>query len=229
MSRIAGILLAAGGGSRYGMPKALAFTSGRLMSERALETLRYGGADPIVAVIGAAADEVRSTVEWGDAVIAENPQWASGMGSSLRTGLSAIDGDNAIGDNAIGDNAIGDNAIGDAINGDNSNGDSIHGDDIDAALILLVDTPGITAAAIARVAEAARAGDARQALLAASYGGKQGHPVLIGRAHWAGVVASAIGDAGAKPYLRAHRDELRLIACDDIADGTDIDAPIGTA
>ena len=194
MGRIAGILLAAGGGSRYGMPKALAYAGGQLMSERALETLRGGGADPIVAVIGAAADQVRSSVTWGDAVIVENPSWASGMGSSLRAGLSALDGD-----------------------------------DVDAALILLVDTPGITAAAIERVAAAARATDARRALLAASYAGKQGHPVLIGRDHWAGVADSAIGDTGAKPYLRAHRDELRLIACDDIADGTDIDAPIPSA
>ena len=209
MSRIAGILLAAGGGSRYGMPKALAFTGGRLMSERALETLRNGGADPIVAVIGAAADKVRSTVDWGAAVIIENPLWVSGMGSSLRAGLSALDGAD--------------------IHGDDIHDADIGGDNIDAALILLVDTPGITAAAIERVANAARAGDARQALLAASYGGQQGHPVLIGRSHWAGVAASAIGDTGAKPHLRAHRDELRLIACDDIADGTDIDRPIARA
>jgi CTP:molybdopterin cytidylyltransferase MocA len=187
MGRIAGILLAAGGGSRYGMPKALAPVGGRLMSERALRTLRDGGVTPIVAVIGAAAAEVRSAIAWDDAVIVENPQWESGMGSSLRVGLAALDGT-----------------------------------DSDAALILLVDTPGITAAAIERVARAAQG---RDALLAASYGGRQGHPVLIGRDHWAGVAAGAIGDTGAKPYLRAHPAVLRLIACDDIADGTDIDTP----
>jgi CTP:molybdopterin cytidylyltransferase MocA len=188
--RIAGILLAAGGGSRYGMPKALARIDGRLMSERALSTLRAGGADPIVAVIGAAAADVRTALDWGDAVIVENPRWSDGMGSSLRAGLAGLDHIDA-----------------------------------DAALILLVDTPGITAAAIERIASAARAGDPTSALLAAAYGGRQGHPVLIGREHWLGVAASAVGDTGAKPYLTAHAAELRLIPCDDIADGTDIDTP----
>jgi hypothetical protein len=53
--------------------------------------------------------------------------------------------------------------------------------------------------------------------------------VLIGRAHWAGVAASAVGDTGAKPYLRAHTGELTLIACEDIADGADVDVPAADA
>lgn len=197
--RIAGVLLAAGGGSRYGMPKALAPLGDRLMSERALDTLRTGGAAPIMAVIGAAADRVRTALDWGDTVLVENPSWASGMGSSLRAGLAALDRANAAGAG------------------------------IEAALILLVDTPGITPAAVDRVAAAARAGVPGSALLAASYAGRQGHPVLIGRDHWAGVAAAAIGDTGAKPYLSAHAADLRLIACDDVADGTDVDVPPGPA
>jgi CTP:molybdopterin cytidylyltransferase MocA len=47
--------------------------------------------------------------------------------------------------------------------------------------------------------------------------------VLIGRAHWDGVIASAHGDAGARDYLRAHRVEL--VACDDVGDGADADTP----
>jgi nicotine blue oxidoreductase len=189
VAAIAGVLLAAGGGSRYGMPKALARVDGDLMAQRALDTLRDGGVDPVIAVIGAAADEVRTAVAWGDAIVIENPEWATGMGSSLRAGLAAI------------------------------------GAGVGAALILLVDTPGITAAAIRRVVDALGADDPGRALLAASYGGRQGHPVLIGREHWAGVAAAAVGDTGAKPYLAAHRARLRLIACDDIADGTDVDTP----
>lgn len=189
MARIAGILLAAGSGSRYGMPKALARVDGRLMSEIALDALRGGSANPIIAVVGAAADQVRREVAWGDAILVENADWATGMGSSLRAGLAALS------------------------------------DGIDAALILLVDTPGITAAAIRRVADAVRTDDPGRALLAAAYGGRQGHPVLIGREHWEGVAASAVGDTGAKPYLITHGAELRLIACDDIADGTDLDTP----
>jgi len=191
--RVAGLLLAAGGGSRYGMPKALARVDGSLLSEHALRTLRAAGTDPVVAVLGAAAEQVRAAVAWGDTLLVENPLWGSGMGSSLRAGLAALD--------AIGE--------------------------VEAALVLLVDTPGITAAAIDRVVRAAPAGTLPRALLAASYGGRQGHPVLLGREHWAGVAAAATGDTGAKPYLRAHAAELRLVPCDDVADGTDIDRPGG--
>jgi CTP:molybdopterin cytidylyltransferase MocA len=191
VGRIAGLLLAAGGGSRYGMPKALVPTGDGLMAERALRTLREGGLEPIVVVIGAAADEVRTSVAWGDAVVVDNPQWRDGMGLSLRAGLVAL-GATA---------------------------------DVDAMVVLLVDTPGITPAAVQRLVREARAGTPGEALLAAAYHGRQGHPVLIGRAHWEGVAESAVGDTGAKPYLRAHAGQLKLIACEDVADGTDVDVP----
>jgi nicotine blue oxidoreductase len=60
-------------------------------------------------------------------------------------------------------------------------------------------------------------------LRVATYQGRQGHPVLLGRAHWAGVAALAVGDVGAHPYLVAHRAEVTQVACEDIADGTDLD------
>ncbi|WUJ68675.1 nucleotidyltransferase family protein [Kribbella soli] len=87
----------------------------------------------------------------------------------------------------------------------------------DAVLVVPVDLPGLTSAAVRRVLEGASA----DALVRATYDGAPGHPVLIGRAHWEGVITSAHGDAGARDYLRAHRVEL--VACDDIGDGADAD------
>jgi nicotine blue oxidoreductase len=88
-----------------------------------------------------------------------------------------------------------------------------------AAVVLPVDVPGVTPAAVARVS--AQAG--RDALARASYDGVAGHPVLIGRAHWPGVVASAVGDVGARDYLRAH--DVLDVPCGDVATGTDVDRP----
>ncbi len=181
---IAGLLLAAGEGRRYGMPKALVEHGGRLLVEHALETLRDGGCDPVVVVLGAAADVVKIRADLTGAVVVDNPDWARGMGSSLRTGLAALERTGAR-----------------------------------AAAVLLVDTPGITAAAVRRVSD----GGGPRALRAASYGGRQGHPVLLGRAHWAGVAELAVGDTGARPYLAAH--EVSLVPCDDVADGADVDRP----
>ena len=51
---VAGVLLAAGQGSRFGGPKALIELGGQTLAERGVDLLRAGGADPIVVVTGAA-------------------------------------------------------------------------------------------------------------------------------------------------------------------------------
>jgi molybdenum cofactor cytidylyltransferase/nicotine blue oxidoreductase len=90
---------------------------------------------------------------------------------------------------------------------------------IDAALLLLVDMPGMTADALRRVAAEA----APDALAVATYDGVRGHPVLIGREHWAGVAATATGDEGARRYLAAH--DVTEVDCTGLADPTDLDEP----
>jgi nicotine blue oxidoreductase len=88
----------------------------------------------------------------------------------------------------------------------------------DAVLVSLVDLPDVDAAVVARlVATASGPGD----LARASYDGRPGHPVLIGRDHWAGVVETATGDRGARDYL-ATRD-VALVECGDLATGADVD------
>ena len=90
---------------------------------------------------------------------------------------------------------------------------------IDAALLLLVDMPGMTADALRRVAGHAAPG----ALAMATYDGVRGHPVLIGREHWDGVIATATGDEGARRYLATH--DVTEIDCTGLADPTDLDVP----
>ena len=90
----------------------------------------------------------------------------------------------------------------------------------DAALVHLVDLPGVTAAAVARLA----AHSSAAALARAAYDGRPAHPVLLGRAHWPGVRAAATGDAGARTYLAGHPG-LELIECSDLAVPDDVDTP----
>jgi nicotine blue oxidoreductase len=61
------------------------------------------------------------------------------------------------------------------------------------------------------------------------YGDRRGHPVLLGRDHWAGVAAAATGDRGARDYLRAHAGAVRVVAVGDVADDTDLDVPTGVS
>ncbi|MDR7251845.1 nicotine blue oxidoreductase [Nocardioides sp. BE266] len=88
----------------------------------------------------------------------------------------------------------------------------------DAALVSLVDLPDVDAAVVARlVGTATGPGD----LARVAYDGTPGHPVLIGRDHWEGVVATATGDRGARDYLAVH--EVALVECGDLATGVDVD------
>ncbi|WP_318215028.1 nucleotidyltransferase family protein [Streptomyces sp. SCL15-6] len=97
---------------------------------------------------------------------------------------------------------------------------SLSGTGARAALVSLVDQPGIGAEATARV----RAGYRDDtSLVSAAYAGRRGHPVLLGAAHWAGVGATATGDRGARAYLRDHEAEIALVECGDVALPYDID------
>lgn len=83
-SRVAGLLLAAGRGSRLGEPKALVRIGGQTLAERGVALLRDGGADPVVVVTGAASVSLPAVIS------VHNPDWPTGMGSSLRVGLATL-------------------------------------------------------------------------------------------------------------------------------------------
>jgi nicotine blue oxidoreductase len=80
----AGLLLAAGEGRRLGTPKALVEIGGIRLVDRGVRMLHEAGCTPIVVITGAARVDVAG------AVVVHNPDWHTGMGSSLRAGLSAL-------------------------------------------------------------------------------------------------------------------------------------------
>ena len=186
---VTGLVLATGAGTRYGMPKALIAWHGGLLVQRAADTLTAAGCTDVVVVLGAEADRVRAAAPDLPGTV-DNPDWATGMASSLRVGLAALAGSPAA-----------------------------------AAVVLLVDMPGVTPDAVRRVVAFAGSG----ALAIGGYGDRRGHPVLLGRDHWSGVAAAATGDRGARDYLRAHHDLVRVVQVGDVADDHDIDYPADAA
>ena len=98
--------------------------------------------------------------------------------------------------------------------------DSLAGTGARAALVGLVDQPGIGPEAVARVLGAYRS---PASLAVAAYDGVRGHPVLFGAAHWAGIAATATGDRGARAYLKEHAERIALVECGDVAEAYDID------
>jgi nicotine blue oxidoreductase len=104
--------------------------------------------------------------------------------------------------------------------------DSLAGTGARAALVSLVDQPGIGVEAVRRVL-AAHEDDS--SLVSAAYDGVRGHPVLFGAAHWARIAATATGDRGARAYLKEHEDAITLVECADVAEPYDIDTPADLA
>lgn len=179
MARVAGIVLAAGAGTRFGGPKAPVIIEGERLVDRAVRVLHEAGCDPVFVVLGAWIGEVPG------ARVVVNEAWEEGMGSSLRVGLGALDAS------------------------------------ADAAVVTLVDLPGLTADAVRAIVEA------EAPLAAATYGGVRGHPVKFPRSAWNDVIATAGGDAGAREYLRS-REDLLLVEVGHLASGVDMDVPHGS-
>ena len=95
--KVAGLVLAAGAGVRLGRPKAEVELGGRRLVDLTIETCARAGLDPVVVVTGATRLEPAPLAE-SDALVAprvllvHNPEWQTGMASSLRTGLAVVDG-----------------------------------------------------------------------------------------------------------------------------------------
>jgi nicotine blue oxidoreductase len=81
---VAGLVLAAGAGTRFGQPKAPVVLDGERMVDHAVRVLSEGGCAPVVVVLGAWVGEV----DGADIIV--NDDWPEGMGSSLRAGLAAL-------------------------------------------------------------------------------------------------------------------------------------------
>lgn len=88
--KVAGLVLAAGAGRRFGRPKALIELDGELLVERAANTLCDAGCSPVHVVLGAAATEVHERAELSRFTTITNEQWSTGMASSLQCGLSSL-------------------------------------------------------------------------------------------------------------------------------------------
>jgi CTP:molybdopterin cytidylyltransferase MocA len=191
---VAGLLLAAGAGRRMGLPKGLLRDADDVpYLRRGVSVLRDGGVDAVTVVVGASADVLAGLLD--EDVLRGGPPLDVVTAADWAEGMGA----------------------------------SLRGglrhlldSDHDVALVNLVDLPDVTSAVVRRVLAAGSPAGAA-ALARASFEGRPGHPVLLGRAHWSGVIASAQGDRGARAYLTAHSH--LDVPCGDLATGRDVDSP----
>ena len=87
----AGLILAAGAGRRFGGTKQLADLRGRPLLEHAIAAmLAVPALDPVLVVLGHAADEILERVDFGAAEVVICADWDRGQGFSLRRGIAAL-------------------------------------------------------------------------------------------------------------------------------------------
>jgi len=97
VTAVGGLVLAAGEGRRFGGPKQLAPFRGAPLLEHALCALEAVPAvDPLVLVLGARAREVAAGVDTGAFAVVVAGDWAEGQAASLRAGIAALPGAEAV-------------------------------------------------------------------------------------------------------------------------------------
>jgi nicotine blue oxidoreductase len=92
--------------------------------------------------------------------------------------------------------------------------------------VTLVDLPDVTPSVVRRLIRSTGTPTSAPptwhgVLRRAAYGGRPGHPALIGRDFWDETIATAVGDRGAREVFRTHPHEL--VECGDLATGGDVD------
>ncbi len=88
---VAGIVLAAGRGARFGGAKLLASLAGRPLLEHVLLTAREARLRPIVVVLGWDAERLEREIAWRDEVRVRNADPGAGISGSVRLGLAALE------------------------------------------------------------------------------------------------------------------------------------------
>ncbi len=195
MTEVAGIVLAAGAGRRMGRPKALLVDAGgTAATDVAVDRLTSAGCAAVVLVLGAEAERARSLLRES--------------GGRALTVVVAEDWDEGMGASLRTALATVEEVTPSAA----------------AALVTLVDLPDVGAPVMERILERWRAdGAGTDALVRATYDGRPGHPVLLGRDHWGPLRRTLSGDHGAQGYLS--RRIVQDVSCEDLATGRDVDRP----
>jgi len=90
VSLVAGVLLAAGGSTRFGRPKQLLDWGGTPLVAHVADTALAAGLDPVVVVLGCRAEDVGAALEDRPVQVAMNWRWEEGLSTSVQIGLAML-------------------------------------------------------------------------------------------------------------------------------------------
>jgi molybdenum cofactor cytidylyltransferase len=87
---VAGIILAAGGASRFGAPKQLLVYEGQPLVRRVAQVALASGVDPLIVVSGAYTPQISQALGGLPVDIIHNPGWQEGQSTSVRLGVQRL-------------------------------------------------------------------------------------------------------------------------------------------
>ncbi|MDT8378091.1 MAG: nucleotidyltransferase family protein [Desulfotignum sp.] len=209
--KVAGIILAAGCGSRMGKAKQLLPFGHTTLLGRVVTTARAAGLDAILLVLGFEAEQIRhalgltcpnqthpnqthpnqtcpnQTCPGRIAIqVIDNPDWQKGQSFSVAAGLSALP------------------------------------PDMDGVLFLLGDQPLVTARTLHQLVSAFQITD--YWILAPCFKGRRGNPVLVASPLF-DRLRHPVGDAGARVLFEEFRCRMHCLEVDDPGILRDVDTP----
>ena len=94
---VAGIILAAGGSTRFGQPKQLLDWKGEPFVRAVAKTALQAGLSPVLVVTGANAEAVESAVNDLNIILLRNEDWQTGQASSIRAGVEKLRSNSNVG------------------------------------------------------------------------------------------------------------------------------------
>jgi molybdenum cofactor cytidylyltransferase len=92
VTRLSGVLLAAGASRRLGRPKQLLVWQGETLVRRIARAALEAGVDELIVVVGAERDAVVAALAGLEVRVVENERWPEGIGASIATGARAASG-----------------------------------------------------------------------------------------------------------------------------------------
>lgn len=87
---VAGIMLAAGGSTRFGQPKQLLDWKGQPFVRAVANTALEAGLSPVIVITGANAEQIEEAVKGLNVTVIRNEEWQSGQGSSIKAGVRSL-------------------------------------------------------------------------------------------------------------------------------------------
>jgi len=194
----AAIVLSAGASTRLGRPKQLVQLNGETLLRRTARLALEAGCSPVIVVLGFEAERVQQTLGGLKVRIVLNPDWPTGMASSLRCGIEAIEEEPP----------------------GSSSGFGERGAFCERVLLLVSDQPHLSTAVLQSLL--LKNSQTQSLITASRYAERSGVPAIFRRPLFSELKGIA-GDKGARQIIERHRNQATFV---DFPEGAfDLDTP----